>query len=219
MMNYYNEFDNSAPEKQDFLNPNNKEKHKKEFTVFLSVIIVLSLLMGVLSSSVIRSYITGVPVHFRLIDANSYRSDVVKMYGKKIAETPKGVEIYKAKFLGIEGDVYVEYYEDSDQVYLVQFVLRSGNYANYEDFEKDVEKTYKYFSTVLRKMPKSEPLYEGDRGDWADLDTHRAYCVYDVNTVRDETGSHFLTDEIATAFQFNTWTEEMENDFVFPFLP
>ena len=186
---------------------------KKKIIIIVCITIALSVLIGMLFSPIIRSYITEVPVHFRLIDANSDRNDVVKMYGEKIGETPNGLELYKAKFLGIEGYINVDYFEDSDQVFIIQFILRSGDYTQYEDFEKDVEKTYRYFSHVLRNMPTTDSAFEDGRGGWKDLNTHIAYAVYNVNTMYDETGSHYIPDETITVFQFNTWTDDMEKDF------
>ena len=186
---------------------------KKKIIIIVCITIALSILVGILFSPVTRSYFTGVPVHFRLIDANSDRNDVVKMYGEKISETPNGLELYKAKFLGIEGYINVEYFDDSDQVFVIQFVLRSGDYAQYEDFEKDIEKTYRYFSHVLRNMPTTDSTFEDDRGCWKDLNAHIAYNVYNVNTVYDETGSHYIPDETITVFQFNTWSDDMEKAF------
>jgi hypothetical protein len=185
---------------------------KKKIIIIVFITIASLVLTGIFSP-VIQSYITGVPVHFRLIDANSDRNDIVKMYGEKIGKTPKGLELYKAKFLGIEGYINVDYFEDSDQVFLIQFSLRSGDYTQYEDFEKDVEKTYRYFSRVLRNMPTMESVFEDGRGGWKDLNAHMAYNVYNVNTVYDETGSHYIPDETITVFQFNTWTDDMEKDF------
>ena len=186
---------------------------KKKIIIIVCITIALSVLIGILFSPIIRSYITEVPVHFRLIDANSDRNDVVKMYGEKIGETPKGLELYKAKFLGIEGYINVDYFEDSDQVFIIQFALRSGDYTQYEDFEKDVEKTYRYFSHVLRNMPTTDSAFEDGGGGWEDLNAHIAYKVYNVNTMYDETGSHYIPDETITVFQFNTWTDDMEKDF------
>ena len=186
---------------------------KKKIIIIVCITIALSVLIGILFSPIIQSYITGVPVHFRLIDANSDRNDVVKMYGEKIGETPDGLELYKAKFLGIEGYINVDYFEDSDHVFMIQFALRSGDYTRYEDFEKAVDKTYRYFSHVLRNMPTTEPAFEDGRGGWKDLDAYVAYKVFNMNTMSDETGSHYIPNETITVFQFNTWTDDMEDEF------
>mgnify|MGYP003289023224 CR=1 FL=1 len=91
--------------------------------------------------------------------------------------------------------------------------LNAAHNISSEDFEKDVEKTYRYFSHVLRNMPTTDSAFENDRGGWKDLNTHIAYTVYNVNTMYDETGSHYIPDETITVFQFNTWTDDMEKDF------
>lgn len=188
-------------------------KRKIITIVCICVTVILIILSSLLLSPTIRSYITGVPVHFKLIEANSNRCDVEEMYGEKLGNTPNGLELYKAKFLGVEGYIYVDYFEESDRVSIVQFVLRSDDYESYEDFENDVDKTYKYFSNVLRDMPKTDPIFEDGRGGWKDIDHYVAYTVYNVNTFYDETGTHYIPDETITVFQFNTWTDDMSEDF------
>jgi len=182
---------------------------KKKFIIIgISVVILLSVLMPFLFSPIARSYITGIPIHFRLLDANSNKNDIVTMYGEKLGDVPNGVfELYQAEFLGINGYINVMYFENSEQVYLVRFVLRSGDYDTYEDFKKDVDKTYSYFEKVLFRLLKEKSSFEDARDGWSDKDNRVAYKVYNVNEFYDKNGGYYIPDETITVFQFNIWTD------------
>ena len=70
-----------------------------------------------------------------------------------------------------------------------------------------VEKTYAYFESVLKRLPKEETAVESGRGSWADREKRAAYKVYNVKEFYDETGGYYVPDETVTVFQFNTWND------------
>ena len=186
---------------------------KKDQIILLSITVVVVIALAVLFAfPTPRSYITGVPIHFRTLDKNSTRYDVIKLYGDPIGTTPSGeLELYTAEFLNVKGHIAVDYFENTDHVFSVQFSIRSSDYDTVADYERAVKKTCRYFDSVLSRIPKEEGLLGGNT--WHNEAAYTAYAFFDSNIFYDEQGAHFVEEEEKiTVFQFNTYTEKMKQE-------
>lgn len=179
--------------------------------IFISIIAILVVLLAIfLISPTLRSFITGIPVHFSTLDQNSTRTDIVAIYGESIGTTPSGLELYTAEFLDVKGHISVTYIKNTDQVFIVQFAIRSSDYATIAEYEDAVQKTHQYFDLVLFRLPKETGALGGD--SWSKDSARIAYTTFASNIYHDETGTYYTTEEQIEVFQFNTYTDEMAQD-------
>ena len=186
---------------------------KREQIIILSITVAAIIALAVFFAfPTPRSYIRGVPIHFRTLDKNSTRYDVIKLYGDPIGITPSGgLELYTAEFLNVKGHIAVDYFENTDHVFSVQFSIRSSDYDTVADYERAVKKTCRYFNSVLSRIPKEEGLLGGNT--WHNEAAYTAYAFFDSNIFYDEQGAHFVEEEEKiTVFQFNTYTEKMKQE-------
>ena len=184
---------------------------KKDKIIILSAVVVMVVILAVFFMfPTLRSYITGVPVHFSTLDKNSTRADIIELYGKSIGTTPSGLELYAAEFLNVKGHITVEYFENTDHVFMVQLAIRSSDYDTVADYEHAVKKTCQYFNSVLSRLPKEDGALGGTA--WQNEAAYTAYVFFDSNIFYDEQGAHYTDEEKITVFQFNTYTEEMKQE-------
>ena len=174
-------------------------------SIIATLVIVFSALMMI---PITRSYITGVPLHFEGLDKVSTRADITKLYGESTGKTLGGNELYDASFLDVSGHVMVQYFDNSDRVLLVHFIIRAADYESLSSYESDVEKTQDYFNKVLSRLPKTEAKLPGGVC-WKNAKEHINYDMYETAFYYDESGEHFDGDGKVTVFQFNnTYSEE-----------
>ena len=166
------------------------------------IVITIFLITGFFINPISLSYLTGVPIHFNGLDKDSTREDVIDTYGESVGTTPHGNELYEAEFLSVRGQIWVQYFENTDRVFLIHFVIKSIDYDSYDDYMRDANKTRTYFENVLLRMKKSHGKLKNSI-HWENDDECIVFDVYESNVYYDENGSHFLEDGNVTIFQFN----------------
>ncbi|MBQ4052324.1 MAG: hypothetical protein IJD09_01590 [Clostridia bacterium] len=182
--------------------PRKSTKIRKTIRLILMVLCFICLYLGVM-------LMQDEPVHFKGLDYSTMRSDIQELYGEpdEIKEFiyPAGefYDVYKAEFLGIKGDLEFRYFDGGDDLFCAQFIIDSKDFESYAEYEKAVNKTYKYFNRVLsgyQIWDRSDD--EGINISWEKSANKYAYSVY--NTQTSDTG---FTDDFrdCTIFQFNKY--------------
>lgn len=180
----------------------------KKVIIPVAIALVVVMIISVFLFPTPRSYITGVPVHFEGIDVDSTRDDLIKLYGDPIAKTEGGLELFEAKFLNVKGHITVQYVENSDKVYTVQFAIRSSDFDNIKKYQSAVDKTYDYFKLVLSR-------YYNEKGEdggslWLNEPDYAGYVVYESSFYFDKEGSHSTVTELITVFQYYSLKDELK---------
>lgn len=156
------------------------------------------------------------PVHFKGLDYSTMRSDIVELYGEPdeirefIYPDGKFYDVYKAEFLGIKGELEFRYFDGGDDLFSAQFIIDSKDFESYEEYEKAVNKTYKYFNKVLSDYQIWDTSDDERISiSWARSTDKYAYSMY--NTQTSDTG---FTDDLSdcTVFQFNKYPSEEKLD-------
>ena len=122
----------------------------------------------------------------------------------------KFYDVYKAEFLGIKGELEFEYFDGGDDLFSAQFIIDSKDFELYGEYEKAVNKTYKYFNKVLSDYQIWDTSDdEGINISWTRSTDKYAYSMY--NTQTSDTG---FTDDLSdcTVFQFNKYPSEEKLD-------
>ena len=183
------------------------QKNKKVI-IPVAIAVVVVMILSIFLFPTPRSYITGVPVHFEGINTESTRDDLIKLYGKPIAKTETGLELFEAEFLNVKGHITVQYVEDSDRVYTIQFSIRSSDFGSIAKYQSAVDKTYDYFNLVLWRYYNEKG---GDGGKlWLNESDHAGYLIYESNVYFDEDGPHSTLTELITVFQYYSLAEEIK---------
>lgn len=175
-------------------------------SVVLGVVLLVSLFFIIPTT---RSYVTGVPVHFNNLGPDSTRDDIIDLYGEPIGTTKiGGFELYEAKFLNVKGHIVVQYAENSDKVYTVQFAIRSSDFKSYDQYKNAVKKTRDYFDAVLARCVTEDGKDGGKL--WLNESKYAGYLVFGSNYYYDLEGPQYTLSEGITVFQYYTLKDEIK---------
>ena len=180
---------------------------KKRKIVWLCTLLSLSLIVFA------QFLLPRQPVHFKGLDYYSTRRDTISLYGEpdEIKEFiyPKGrfYDSYEKTFLGVKGELKVEYFDNTEYISNIQFVIDSKDYNSISEYQKAVKKTYKYFNRNLPSNLKTVHSKENDISIFWSFDKYGyAYGIYNTEIIPD---SGFISsdDDISEGmvFQFNTY--------------
>ncbi len=144
-------------------------RSRKKFKIIYAVCFAI-ILFGVIGSIINYIMAPKQPEHFKGLDYYSTQSDVYRIYGKpdEIKEYTdfKGQyydNYYDVEYLGITGDLWVNYYYDSDIVNTSWFTIDSTQFTSYEEYKAAANKTYNYFSKKLSKYRKVDESNENGK--------------------------------------------------------
>lgn len=195
--------------KNKFINCSNDKKWCLRFLIALIAVCIIGTAAG---KSLSIAY--SKPIHFRHLDFSTTRSDVENYYGEPdetrefVYPNGKFYEVYEAEYLGVEGELEFTYLENSEELYVAQFIVYSNDFASYEDYEKAVDKTYKYFNMVLSGYQKySTNVKDNINTYWSRDEDDYIYSMYESQKITDG-----LTDYSGdcTIFQFNKFIINQE---------
>ncbi len=177
-----------------------------------TVAVVISILLLAVAWPLIGSYLLGKPLHFIELDRYSTRDDIYRWLGEPDEQEeylyPNGsyYDVYKTKILGVPGEISVDYFEGTDDVFVVQFTVNSVDFKSQAAYERATARTRLYFESVLSRWQKNDHSDDEDFSiSWVNRDRHIAYTIYD-SKIYDKN----FNESDGMIFQFNTWTEEMD---------
>ncbi|MBQ6823674.1 MAG: hypothetical protein IJP27_03385, partial [Clostridia bacterium] len=91
-------------------------------------------------------------------------------------------DVYEAEFLGVKGELLFQYL-DGENLFISQFIIDSGDYKLYEDYEKAVYRTYDYFEETLSDYDQFDWSDNGEIDvSWSKSGDGYAYTVYETTT-------------------------------------
>ncbi|MBQ7091010.1 MAG: YcxB family protein [Clostridia bacterium] len=169
--------------KKRFINCCNSKKWTFRF---LAATIAVSVLGT--AASVILYFMPSVPEHFKGLDDTTTRSDILDLRGepdeRRESLYTKGQfwDVYEAEFLGVKGELLFQYL-DGENLFISQFIIDSGDYKLYEDYEKAVYRTYDYFEETLSDYDQFDWSDNGEIDvSWSKSGDGYAYTVYETTT-------------------------------------
>lgn len=146
------------------------------------------------------------PVHFEIVNENTYKEDVHNAYGtpEKVEEDGKA-ESYYLTFLGASGDFQIVYMNNSDKVYLARFLIDSRDFASMDDYEKAVSEAVSHFEETLSHLWKTTSIDEGKTAyAWHNEEAGYSYSIYYTRSyILDENGYWNGEMSDTSIFQFN----------------
>lgn len=170
-------------------------------------IITLALIGLLTIGYCLKLILPSAPVHFKGLEPYTTRSDIRNLYGEpdeiKEYEYPAGhfYDSYEMSFLGIKGELKFFYEKNSDHLSQASFTIDSKDFETYEEYEKAVNTTCKYFDRVLFAYQKQDNSIDDDI-DISWFRTHDKHSFSIFNTqIFDTELSNSISD--GTVFQFH----------------
>ena len=186
----------------------------KKLSKVLFVIGIFLIVVGVLISFTSDINLTQ-PEHFKGLNKDTKREDLLAIYGEP-DETieyvyPEGqfYDVYNAEYLGVNGKIQVRYFDNTDSVYSVQFIINSIDFDSQKDYEKAVEKTNKHFEQACKNMSRTDFSNENEISiSFADTEKEVYYMIYTTRTyngTREEMNSAYDESKLSDCmcYQFS----------------
>ena len=156
----------------------------KRLSKILFVISVVLIVVGALISFISNIKLTQ-PEHFKGLNKDTIREDILSIYGEPYETVeyiyPEGqfYDVYNVEYLGVNGEIQVHYFDNTDSVYSVRFIINSIDFDSQNDYEKAVEKTNKYFERACKNMIRTDFSKENEISiSFADTEKEVYYMIY-----------------------------------------
>lgn len=186
----------------------------KRLSKILFAIGVALIIVGVSISFISNIKLTQ-PEHFKGLNKDTTREDILSIYGEPDETVeyiyPEGqfYDVYNVEYLGVNGQIQVHYFDNTDNVYRVEFMINSVNFDNPKDYEKAVKKTNKYFERACKNMIRTDFSKENEVSiSFADTEKEVYYMIYTnrtYNGTRDEMNSAYDESKLSDCmcYQFS----------------
>ena len=186
----------------------------KILSKILFAICVALIVVGALISFISNIKLTQ-PEHFKGLNKDTTREDILSIYGEPDETVeyvyPEGqfYDVYNVEYLEVNGEIQVHYFDNTDNVYRVQFMINSVNFDNPKDYEKAVKKTNKYFERACKNMIRTDFSEENEVSiSFADTEKEVYYMIYTnrtYNGTRDEMNSAYDESKLSDCmcYQFS----------------
>ena len=186
----------------------------KILSKILFAIGVALIVVGALISFISNIKLTQ-PEHFKGLNKDTTREDILSIYGEPDETVeyiyPEGqfYDVYNVEYLGVNGEIQVHYFDNTDNVYRVEFMINSVNFDNPKDYEKAVKKTNKYFERACKNMIRTDFSKENEVSiSFADTEKEVYYMIYTnrtYNGTRDEMNSAYDESKLSDCmcYQFS----------------
>lgn len=186
----------------------------KILSKILFAIGVALIVVGTLISFISNIKLTQ-PEHFKGLNKDTTREDILSIYGEPYETVeyiyPEGqfYDVYNVEYLGVNGEIQVHYFDNTDNVYRVEFMINSVNFDNPKDYEKAVKKTNKYFEHACKNMIRTDFSKENEVSiSFADTEKEVYYMIYTnrtYNGTRDEMNSAYDESKLSDCmcYQFS----------------
>ncbi len=186
----------------------------KRLSKVLFAISVVLVVGGVLISFISNAKVTQ-PEHFKGLDKYTTREDIVSIYGEPdetieyIYPAGQFYDVYNAEYLGVNGEIQVHYFDNTDSVYSVQFIINSIDFDSQKDYENAVKKTNQHFELACKNMIRTDFSKENEISiSFADTEKEVYYMIYTnrtYNGTREEMNSAYDESKLSNCmcYQFS----------------
>ncbi len=117
------------------------------------IIVLITYILAFLSVCIMLFSIPSTPIHFKNINKNTTRDDVIKMYGEAdYCEYANHYyyEYYDAEILDVSGTLAFKYQKDDKKLYHVVWFFNENDFKSRQEYNNAVNKTLKHFKTKNR---------------------------------------------------------------------